>query len=157
MPWIVGVFFITDDSVLRNVFCPQTDLSLGVLAVLYQSSWHWLASPQIGNAGTTAAPRENAPLLAAKIPQTGPRVILGQKKTATFFGATRNLSLHRHSCHTLACTGSAKSSTKVTSKRGIWSGTGSDEKSPNFLRGILSTSAACSRVRRRPLSTRIFI
>ena len=43
----------------------------------------FLVSPQIGNAGTTAARRgptaglrrENAPPLAARIPKTGPRVL----------------------------------------------------------------------------------
>ena len=67
---------------------PHTDLSVEVLAVLHQSSWYLLelatrASPRSA-AEPTAARRgarrgENAPPLAAGIPQTEPRIILGQK------------------------------------------------------------------------------
>ena len=63
---------------------PQTDLSVGVLAVLYQSSWYLLklatrAPPRPAAGPTAGPPRENAPPLAARIPQTGPRVILDEK------------------------------------------------------------------------------
>ena len=64
----------------KSAIFPQTGLSVGVLAVLYQSSWYLLELATRGPPRPAAEPAAGkCPALAARIPQTGPRVNLDQK------------------------------------------------------------------------------